>query len=619
MTELLSIVLNNNIIRIALVRKTRSGTRVKRLLEKEVPQSMVDDSTVMDPEAFAGFLKLQLSAAGIHAREAIFTMPADKIMTREVVLPDLSDARIKQIVNTNAGEYFPINLEEYVIGFYRIAAVRKAPEPGTETSAEGQPQEVQEADLESDRDVELTDLKEEPGEKKKKSRWRKKDRREKAERKKAKRGKEDAREAGEQESGGKKKRKERGEVRVMAIAAPNEQIRSYYETAAHLRLKIQSIDFIGNSVFRLAAMQVGREPTLTVDISGDHTALTFFDNGDMIMQRNVDFGLDQIVDVVARERWVSAERADEMLRRTELINDELPMNDPIAEPLYFAIDMIRRTMMYYTRNRGMQPVEQVLLMGDAVYYHGIRELLEAQLSVPVTSLTTLKGVSIPRTATVREQAMRYLDNYGAVIAPVGLLSQELTAEKKKNKDSRVYRMIIGAAALGSAALVAVPGIQLFTLDREVTSLEEEVNRMRGADAILSAYEEAKTKNDDVRNVEGLTASHNDEFSAFINRLEEVRPRGIRIDSFTIDEGEVSMTVLATGKDVIAAMLRELETIDNVSEVETSAISSFYDTGSETVSCTISCMLTNKEKRDYEVGLTQTQNQTQTQTAEGGAQ
>ena len=607
MSELLSIVLNNNIVRIALVRKTRSGTRVRRLLEKEVPESMVDDSTVKDPEAFAGFLKLQFSAAGIHARDAIFTMPADRIMTREVVLPDLSDARIRQIVATNAGEYFPIKLEEYVFAFYRIAAVRKEPAPTAEAHApaEGQQEETASADLESDRDVELTDLNEEPDEKKKRKRKVKKEKKTRAERRKA------AKEVGSQEEGGKKKRKERGEVRVMVVAAPDDQIKSYYDTAAILRLRIRSIDFIGNSVFRLAAMQVGKEPTLTVDISGDHTALTFFDSGDMIMQRNLDFGLDQIVDVVARERWVSAERADEMLRRTELINEELPMNDPIAEPLYFAIDMIRRTMMYYTRNRGMQPVEQVLLMGDAVYFHGVRELLEAQLSVPVTSLVTLKGVTIPRTATVREQAMRYLDNYGAMIAPVGLLSQELEAEQKKSKDSRVYRAILGAAALVSVALIAVPGIQLFKLDREVTALTDEVNRMRGADKILAEYEEAKTKNDDVRNVEGLTASNNDEFSAFIERLEEVRPRGVRIESFTIDEGAVSMTVLATGKDVIAGMLRELETIDNVSEVETSAISSFYDTGSETVSCTISCMLTSKEKRDYEVSLTQT--------AEGGAQ
>ena len=126
MPDVLSIVINSNIVRIAHLHKGRGGTRVKRLLEKECPKSMVDDSTVTQPEAFAGFLKLQLSGANIHVRDCIFTLPADKLMTREVVLPDLADARIRQIVETNAAEYFPINLSDYVLGFYRIAAVRKA-------------------------------------------------------------------------------------------------------------------------------------------------------------------------------------------------------------------------------------------------------------------------------------------------------------------------------------------------------------------------------------------------------------------------------------------------------------------------------------------------------------
>ena len=110
-------------------------------------------SMITEPEAFAGFLKLQLNGANIHVRDCIFTLPADKLMTREVVLPDLADARIRQIIETNAAEYFPINLSDYVLGFYRIAAVRKTPEK-TEEAAAGEGTD----ELAGDRDIELTDL-----------------------------------------------------------------------------------------------------------------------------------------------------------------------------------------------------------------------------------------------------------------------------------------------------------------------------------------------------------------------------------------------------------------------------------------------------------------------------
>ncbi|MCR5674502.1 MAG: pilus assembly protein PilM [Lachnospiraceae bacterium] len=601
MSELLSIVINSNILRIALLHRSAKGIRVKRLLEKECPRDMVDDSTVVEPEAFAGFLKLQLNGANIHARDAIFTLPADKLMTREVVLPDISDARIRQIVDTNAAEYFPINLDDYVLGFYRIAAVRKQAQDG-EHPADGAASAADD-ELARDADIELTEFekKEETGKKKRFGRLFRSGKKKKNKQKRAEEAETTEGTESEDEKG---KVRERGQIRVMVIAAPNEMVHALYETAEYLHIRVSSIDFIGNSVFRLAALQVGEEPTLTVDISGDHTALTFFDSGDMIMQRNIDFGLDQIVDIVAREKWLSPERADELLRTSRIISEDMPAGHSVGDPLHFAIDMIRRTMMYYTRNRGMQPVEKVLLMGDAVYYRGMRALLEAQLGVSVTSVDQLKGVAIPRTALMHDQAMKFLDNYGAVIEPVGFVSQELKKAKAKSTGRKAYYAVFAAAALGSAVLIAAPTVQYMTLKRETAELKKEVAGLQSADTVIAAYEAAKIRGEDVRNVNGLTASHNDGLSGFIARLEEVRPRGLRIDNFTIDEGEVTMTVLATGKDVVAAMLRALEDVDDVSEIEASALNSYYENDTETVSCTISCLLTNKEKRDYELAGTQ---------------
>ena len=585
MSEVLSIVINNNIIRMAQLKRVRGGIRIRRLIERECPEGMVDGNIIKKPDAFAGFIRLQMNNANVRVRDVIFTIPADKVMTREVTLPEMSDARIKQIINTNAGEYFPIKLEDYVISFYRVASVRTRTD---DASAEDAGETADSLDeLAEDEDIEITDLR-------------------------------DSGTAGKRHSGGKKRhdrkkhagrakkgsteisfKRKRGEIRVMAVAAPNDMISAIYETARCLKVHVESIDFIGNSVYQLAKLQVGSEPTLTVDISGDHTALTFFDSGDMIMQRNIDFGVDQIVDIIAREKWVSPERADELLRTTTLISEELPQNTPVGEPLYFAIDMIRRTMMYYTRNRGMRPIEKVLMMGDAVYYKGIRDLLEAQLSVPVTSVEQLKGVGIPRTAMMHDQAMRYLDNYGAIIKPVGFLSQELSEEKKKNDSNRVYRMIILGAAAAGLVMVAVPSVRYLRVKKDVDELKKKVISISDADSVLNSYERAKLRNDDVRNVEGTTASNNDDLSGFISKLEEIRPERLRIANLSIDEGNITMTVYAAGKDVVAALIRNLDGVDDISDVEASAITSYYTGSSETAMCTVSCVLTSREKRDFE--------------------
>ena len=125
MSEVLSVVINNNIIRMAHLKRVRGGIRIRRLMERECPEGMVDGNIIKKPDAFAGFIRLQMNNANVRVRDVVFTIPADKVMTREVTLPEMSDARIRQIINTNAGEYFPIKLEDYVISFYRVASVKK--------------------------------------------------------------------------------------------------------------------------------------------------------------------------------------------------------------------------------------------------------------------------------------------------------------------------------------------------------------------------------------------------------------------------------------------------------------------------------------------------------------
>ena len=159
-------------------------------------------------------------------------------------------------------------------------------------------------------------------------------------------------------------------------------------------------------------------------------------------------------------------------------------------------------------------------------------------------------------------------------------------------------IILGAAAAG-LVMVAVPSVRYFRVKKDVDELKKKVITISDADSVLNSYERAKLRNDDVRNVEGTTASNNDDLSGFIGKLEEIRPERLRIANVSIDEGNITMTVYAAGKDVVAALIRNLDSIENVSDVEASAITSYYTGSTETAMCTVSCVLTSREKRDFE--------------------
>mgnify|MGYP005763511731 FL=1 len=54
-------------------------------------------------------------ARGISNRNAIFVLSSTKIVNREVMIPFVKENKIRGIINSNSQEYFPVNIEDYVV------------------------------------------------------------------------------------------------------------------------------------------------------------------------------------------------------------------------------------------------------------------------------------------------------------------------------------------------------------------------------------------------------------------------------------------------------------------------------------------------------------------------
>jgi len=90
----------------------------------ETEAGAVSDGVITNPEALAQRLTEELSRHGLRkARNVIFSIPSSRIAVREVILPPIKDSRIKDVVSTNAGDYFPINLTSYHITHSVLSAV----------------------------------------------------------------------------------------------------------------------------------------------------------------------------------------------------------------------------------------------------------------------------------------------------------------------------------------------------------------------------------------------------------------------------------------------------------------------------------------------------------------
>lgn len=79
------------------------------------PDSTVSDGIVDVPDAFSKELANQLKNAGIHTKETIVTLSSNKVISREVTVPELKDDQISEFVQNQKTEYFPMDTSGHIM------------------------------------------------------------------------------------------------------------------------------------------------------------------------------------------------------------------------------------------------------------------------------------------------------------------------------------------------------------------------------------------------------------------------------------------------------------------------------------------------------------------------
>jgi type IV pilus assembly protein PilM len=123
-------------------------------------------------------------------------------------------------------------------------------------------------------------------------------------------------------------------------------------------------------------------------------------------------------------------------------------------------------------------------------------------------------------------------------------------------------------------------------------LESRLRQMEDVDPILNAYDQAYARYADVQMVQKTVGTNNESLLEFINTFEQMRPSNMSIESFSCQNGEISIAALADSKETVARLIQQLNTITNISEVQTGPLTSSFDSGQETVSFSLTCTLVN---------------------------
>ena len=117
--KVLSISLGSEIVKVCEVALAgKRKIQVFNAIDLIIPEGLCEDGVILDVNALANAIRQGLSGEGFSSKRIIFTITSKRIANKEAVIPFCKESRIKDIVQINASEYFPINnLENYSFNY----------------------------------------------------------------------------------------------------------------------------------------------------------------------------------------------------------------------------------------------------------------------------------------------------------------------------------------------------------------------------------------------------------------------------------------------------------------------------------------------------------------------
>ena len=467
---------NESITIIELTASAKKQTMIHNIIIFETPEDSYEDGVLKEPEKIAEAITQQLMARGINNKNAIFVLSSTKIVNREVMIPFVPEKKIRGIINSNSSEYFPVNIEDYVVSHSVLETV---------TDEENNKQ-----------------------------------------------------------------------LRVLAVAAPEHMVKSYYDLGQMAGLNVVALDYIGNAMLQLIKTQTNQNTTtMVIQLGSESTVLNIVQGDNLLLQRTVPYGTNSVVNVVMDDKGVDATTAMTLLQNDRLITVDFDDNE-VTGAFRYLINNIGRVMDFYASKNPDKPIEDVFLTGDGALIRGIDGLFKVQLNVSTRIMDTLYNIKFDPSIDLKVYNPVYLVTpIGAAFAPMGFEISDA----------------VQAVAIGAAGMAFYSINKKNTVTEKRDQLEADIARVSDIEDIINAYDDAQAKYTDMESMYYTTYQLNENAREFISELEAKIPTAVVVTGFTSNNNGVSMPCTSTSYDAIADFIMQLKTIDCVDNAYVASI------------------------------------------------
>lgn len=582
------------------------GIRVYKSLVFDTPKGSVEDGFIKDMNVFGEELKNRLKAAKIKSYRVVFTINSSRIANREIIIPPVKEKRIIDIINTGASEYFPIDMNEYILSYQILEKSTAA------SSKDNQKRLVK-------NEKKLAKKQAKQGKKALKKRNKTQIIAENLEKMNSIIELEANRLDADNTSGGRIGKEAKNQMRLTAYAAPSAMVRNYYSFAKQMNLDILAIDYYGNSSYQAIKRQGRRGINVYVQMNEQDTIISILRDDILILQRTVSFGLNKLIDIINDFGYGQGENEEDpiaLLRNHDMLTrDEgnMPLDETavtesftyegsrqiltenIRESLYTLVGNVTRMLDYYKSSHKQIDINTIYLTGALVDIKGAETFFGSAIGLHHKIMYKLNSVKASKKApSFRSNPSKFLTLIGAVIKPVDFIPYEFILKKQRRSMVIATIFLSLVCLLGSIGTVYVSYTDYQIAKKELDDISAEYDDMPPLSGAFDDYDKSVTELNDLKLLQELTESNNDRIKDVIEELERKLPSGTVTHTMKFTEDKVIMNVTANDDEagsnaLLAKILKQLKGIDYFKDnVDISGIRIEDDNGVSKVNFTITC-------------------------------
>lgn len=114
MANILTISIEASHIKIAEVSNSKSIT-VNRIIRMKTPEGCYEDGQIKDYKSIAKALEEKLTSKGINTKDVFFSVFSTRIAMKEILTPVLNEKKLGALIEANATEYYPVDINDYIL------------------------------------------------------------------------------------------------------------------------------------------------------------------------------------------------------------------------------------------------------------------------------------------------------------------------------------------------------------------------------------------------------------------------------------------------------------------------------------------------------------------------